>query len=200
MTQELDFRGLQCPEPVARCRNLLQSAQPGNFSALVDNAAALENVSRFLQGRGYETQAQLIGDNAWRISASRAGAANENEMETATRDSYADKTLIFLTSAILGQGDDGLGAKLMSTFLANLSELGSSLWRIILLNGAVKLSASEGEALKHLKALEAAGVSILVCGTCLMHYGLLEKKQVGETTNMLDVVSSLALAKKIIRP
>ena len=29
---------------------------------------------------------------------------------------------------------------------------------------------------------------------------LLEKKQVGETTNMLDIVTSLDLADKVIRP
>lgn len=88
----------------------------------------------------------------------------------------------------------------MATFLANLSELGESLWRIILLNGGVKLSAMEEEALKSLQALEASGVSILVCGTCLNHYDLLAKKQVGETTNMMDVITSLSLAQKIIRP
>ena len=47
---------------------------------------------------------------------------------------------------------------------------------------------------------EAAGVSILVCGTCLNFFNLLEAKQVGETTNMMDVVTSLSLADKVIRP
>ena len=107
---------------------------------------------------------------------------------------------MLLTTETLGRGDDELGAKLMLTFLANLGELGKDLWRIILLNGAVKLSANDGEALNMLKALAASGVDILVCGTCLSHYGLLEKKQVGETTNMMDVISSMAYAKKIIRP
>jgi hypothetical protein len=41
---------------------------------------------------------------------------------------------------------------------------------------------------------------VLVCGTCLTHYGLLEAKAVGETSNMLDIVTSLDLADKIIRP
>lgn len=41
---------------------------------------------------------------------------------------------------------------------------------------------------------------MLVCGTCLAHYGLLEAKAVGETSNMLDIVTSLDLADKIIRP
>jgi len=41
-------------------------------------------------------------------------------------------------------------------------------------------------------------VEVLVCGTCLGHFGLLEKKKVGETTNMLDIVTSMQLADKVI--
>ena len=93
-----------------------------------------------------------------------------------------------------------LGEKLMGNFLSTLPELGESLWRVILLNGGVKLAATPGKALDSLKALENAGTDVLVCGTCLDFYGLLEAKQAGQTTNMLDVVTSLALADKVIRP
>ena len=48
--------------------------------------------------------------------------------------------------------------------------------------------------------MAADGVSVLVCGTCLAHFGLLEAKQVGDTSNMLDIVTSLDLADKVIRP
>ena len=67
-------------------------------------------------------------------------------------------------------------------------------------DGGVKLAATPGKALDSLKALENAGTDVLVCGTCLDFYGLLEAKQAGQTTNMLDVVTSLALADKVIRP
>ncbi len=87
----------------------------------------------------------------------------------------------------------------MQNFLRTLPEMGSTLWRIILLNGGVTLAAEGSPVLEPLQALEKAGVSILVCGTCLEHFGLLDKKAVGETTNMLDVVTSLAVAHKIIR-
>jgi len=50
-----------------------------------------------------------------------------------------------------------------------------------------------------LRALSASGVSILVCGTCLDFFGLLQQKVLGDTTNMLDVVTSLALADKVIQ-
>ena len=68
----------------------------------------------------------------------------------------------------------------------------------MLVNGGVKLTAG-GPALEKLKALAEAGCSILVCGTCLDHFGLLDKKQVGDTTNMLDIITSMQLADKIVR-
>ena len=48
------------------------------------------------------------------------------------------------------------------------------------------------------QALEQSGVRLLVCGTCLNHFQLLEAKQVGETTNMLDIVTAMQLADKVI--
>ena len=52
--------------------------------------------------------------------------------------------------------------------------------------------------LADLKALDGSGVMILVCGTCLDYFHLLDKKQVGETTNMLDIVTAMQLADKVI--
>ena len=88
----------------------------------------------------------------------------------------------------------------MLNFLATLPEMGPQLWRMILVNGAVRLAVEGSPCLEALQKLEAAGVTILVCGTCLTHFDLLDKKAVGQTTNMLDVVTSLQLAEKVIRP
>jgi intracellular sulfur oxidation DsrE/DsrF family protein len=49
-----------------------------------------------------------------------------------------------------------------------------------------------------LQELEKKGVMVLVCGTCLNHFHLLEQKQVGETTNMLDIVTHMQLADKVV--
>jgi hypothetical protein len=54
------------------------------------------------------------------------------------------------------------------------------------------------EVLDDLWDLEKGGIKILVCGTCLNHFNLLERKQVGETTNMLDIVTAMQLADRVI--
>ena len=76
--------------------------------------------------------------------------------------------------------------------------MGKDLWRVVMVNAAVKLATSGNPHLEALQALEAQGVGVLVCGTCLEFFGLLDKRAVGQTTNMLDVVTSLQLASKVI--
>lgn len=65
-------------------------------------------------------------------------------------------------------------------------------------NNGVNLAVEGSTVLAELKALAENGVDILVCGTCLTHFNLLDKKQVGETTNMLDIVTAMQLADKVI--
>ncbi len=200
----LDCRGLACPLPVIRCRTFLEEERPDACEVLVDNDAGSINVSRFLEQRGFVAQVRQESPTLWRIYATRDGAptlpADTPSPAAAPAPEAATRTLVFITTPTIGRGDEVLGTKLMGTFLSTLPELGNRLWRIILLNGGVKLAAMPGPALDALRKLNDAGVSILVCGTCLAHYGLAEAKAVGETSNMLDIVTSLDLADKIIRP
>jgi selenium metabolism protein YedF len=98
----------------------------------------------------------------------------------------------------MGRGDDELGGKLMINFIKTLKEMGDELWRLVFVNSGVKLTIDGAGTLEDLKDLEANGLTILVCGTCLDHFKLLEKKQVGQTTNMLDIVTAMQLADKVI--
>jgi selenium metabolism protein YedF len=86
----------------------------------------------------------------------------------------------------------------MVNFLRTLKEMGDELWRLVFVNNGVKLTIEGSEVLDDLKAYESEGLKILVCGTCLNHFNLLEKKQVGELTNMLDIVTAMQLADRVI--
>jgi selenium metabolism protein YedF len=98
----------------------------------------------------------------------------------------------------LGFGDDVLGLKLMVNFLRTLKEMGDELWRLVFVNNGVKLTIDGSDVLEDLKDYENNGLKIMVCGTCLDHFNLLDRKQVGETTNMLDIVTAMQLADKVI--
>ena len=103
-----------------------------------------------------------------------------------------------IASDRMGFGDDDLGRMLLVNFIKTLNEMGDELWRLIFVNNGVKLTIGGSEVLDVLKGYEKEGLTILVCGTCLTHFNLLNKKEVGQTTNMLDVVTAMQLADKVI--
>ncbi|MGO8763326.1 MAG: sulfurtransferase-like selenium metabolism protein YedF [Desulfobaccales bacterium] len=108
------------------------------------------------------------------------------------------KIVILLATESLGKGDEGLGRHIVVNFIKTMKEMGGDLWRLVLLNGAVKLTAAGSEALPYLQELTRNGLGILVCGPCLKAFDLFEKNQVGEVTNMLDIITSMQVAGKVI--
>ena len=60
------------------------------------------------------------------------------------------------------------------------------------------LSCEGSDNLEDLKTLEAQGVEILTCGTCLNHYGIAEKRQVGGVTNMYEIVENMTKASVVV--
>lgn len=71
---------------------------------------------------------------------------------------------------------------------------------ILFYNGGAKLTCEDAPTLEDLKSLEACGVEILTCGTCLNHYGLTEKLQVGSVTNMYAIAEKMTQASLIVKP
>jgi selenium metabolism protein YedF len=199
MTEEkLDCRGLGCPSPVLKTRELVERGNVTCLNILVDNPAARENVSRFLGRMGYRVST-VEKDGIFEVRGTRDEAAVVCEVtEPLPGGDDERKIAVLVGTDRMGRGDDLLGSKLLFNFIGTLKELGPELWRLIFLNGGVKLAVEGSESLPALRELDGEGVVILVCGTCLNHFGLLEKKQVGETTNMLDIVTVLQLADKVI--
>lgn len=194
----VDCKGMTCPQPLINTRNAVRNGA-NELEVIVDNPMSEENCTRFLIKSGFSVEDTKDADGLIHLKAKRVKDVPVDETTQCTVPGGVSQTLVLITTETLGRGDDELGAALMKNFLSTLPEM-QDLWRIVLLNGGVKLSATPGPCLDALKKLAESGVSILVCGTCLNHYGLLEKKQVGEISNMLDIVTSLDLAGKVIRP
>ena len=195
--KEIDARGLACPAPVLQTKAALIEEKPGTVTVTVDNAAARENVQRFLESQGYQTKLEEAGSD-YRVTGICESQDTEQIQTSTDSRGEAAKILVMCATDRMGFGDDGLGQKLMINFLNTLKEMGPDLWRLVLVNNGVKLTIDGSQALETLKDLESRGLKILVCGTCLSHFNLLERKQVGETTNMLDIVTSMQLADKVI--
>ncbi len=195
--ETLNCRGLDCPQPVLRTKDFIEAnTQALAFTVVVDNAAAAQNVVRFVESQGFSASLDQKDDD-FEINAERS---EETTSESVGKEPAmsSEKTLVLIPKNTMGSGDDILGAGLMLNFLNTLNEMGETLWRVVFLNGGIKLTIEGAKTLPAIQQLEAQGVSILVCGTCLTHFNLLDQKGVGETTNMLDIVTSMQLADKVI--
>ena len=205
MKQEIDCRKMDCPAPVLKAKEALEAQALTRIRVLVDNDAAVENVSRFLNFHGFEVAVDAtptflaVEGTKDSQDAARLVAANPDPgpREAAARTA-GQKIMVMVASDRMGSGDDDLGEKLMINFLKTLKEMGEDLWRLVFVNHGVKLATQGAAALPILKELESVSVDILVCGACLTHLGLLEKKAAGQTTNMLDIVTSMQVADKVI--
>ena len=195
--KEIDARGLACPAPVLQTKNAIEEENLNSIETIVDNEASRQNVSRFLKSQGFKVSVQeKEGD--FHITGRREGRVEPEGVVAEKQDAEKKKIMVMVCNDCMGHGDDELGSKLMVSFLKTIKEMGDELWRLVFVNNGVKLAIEGSEVLPILKEYEKDGLYILVCGTCLTHFNLLDKKQVGETTNMLDIVMAMQLADKVI--
>jgi len=196
-SRELDCRGQACPHPVLKTKEIVDQGDVPEVTVLVDNDAARENVSRFLERAGYEVQVTASGSD-FAVTGTRDQEAVPLSPKDTWEETAHHKILVLVGTDRMGTGDDDLGRKLITSFLGTLKEMGQELWCLIFLNAGVKLTVAGSEVLSSIQELAQDGVMVLVCGTCLNHFQLLEQKKVGETTNMLDIVTHMQLADRVI--
>jgi len=202
MIKKLDARGLTCPAPVLLVKDYIDKENPEELSILVDNESSNENVARFLSTRNYTVK--VTSENGeFHLQAQRGEHIEASKQPASSAQSITDdspqKILILVTSDRMGRGDDELGEKLMISYLKTINEMESDLWQLIFVNSGVKLTTHSSPVLEELQTYEKDGVIILSCGTCLEHFNLTETKEVGATTNMLDIVTATQLADKVIQ-
>lgn len=200
MSQKVDARGLTCPAPVLLVKDTIESGEQRTLTVLVDNQASSENVSRFLGSKGY-TVTESRQEDDFVLEALLEGDAPVQATtgdQTATSTEESAKILILVTGDSIGSGDPELGKKLMISYLKTIKEMGEELWHLIFVNKGIMLTVDSSPVLAELKEYEKAGVIVLACGTCLEHFGLTNRKKVGGTTNMLDIVTATQLADKVI--
>jgi selenium metabolism protein YedF len=202
MHKTLDARGLACPAPVLMTKEAVEKDRLNTVEVIVDNEAAKENVSRFLGSQQFSVSTSEE-ENDYKIYAQRQGymvgtISKPEDSPQPTASGQKQKIMVLIATDRLGIGDDELGKKLIISFIKTIGEMGDELWRLVLVNNGVKLTIDGSPVLEDLVAYENDGLTILVCGTCLTHFGLLEAKKIGETTNMLDIVTAMQLADKVI--
>lgn len=193
--------GDACPIPVVKATQALREVkEAGTVEVHVDNEIAVQNLTKLAASKNLKSFAEKKADKLFVVTITVDGPVNGDGNDGAS--CAADKrgnTVVAIASEYLGHGEAELGKILMKGFLFAVSQLEELPKTILFYNGGAKLTVEGSASLEDLKNMEAQGVEILTCGTCLDFYGLKDKLAVGSVTNMYTIVEKLANADKVIK-
>lgn len=203
-TVVVNAMGEQCPIPVVKAtRALREMKEAGELQVLVDNEIAVQNLIRMAAGHGFAAQAEKRGEKEFsvtvQVTAPIESAPLQEEEMTCAPEKRGNFVVAVDTDA-MGRGSEELGKTLMKGFLFAVSQLPQLPSTILFYNGGARLTVEGSDSLEDLRNMEAQGVEILTCGTCLNYYGLAEKLAVGTVTNMYSIVEKLAGSGKVVKP
>lgn len=222
--------GDTCPIPIVKAKQAIKELNgAGEVEILVDNEIAVQNLMKMAKQKNYAAKAEKIEGDCYKVvltvNAAEAPLEGQNisvggnratektsednvdmSVTCGIRQERKKKTVIAISSSKMGEGNEELGGVLMKGFLYAITQQEELPETILFYNGGAVLTCGEHgtEAemaiIEDLKTLEAQGVEILTCGTCLNYYGLTDKLQVGDVTNMYVIAEKLTQADLVVKP
>ncbi|MDP0494089.1 MAG: sulfurtransferase-like selenium metabolism protein YedF [Fusobacterium sp. JB021] len=191
MKKKVNAIGQVCPMPVIMTKKALKEMLTGELEVLVDNEIAKDNVEKMAKEMGH-TYVDFKEEENFKIVITKLEEEKKEEKKE-------EKIVVVLASDIMGEGDKELGDVLIKGFIYSLTEMETLPKTILMYNKGVMLSTINENTVEDLKKLEAMGVEILSCGTCVNYYGVQDKLKVGSLTNMYTIVERQMKATKILR-
>ena len=210
MEKTVNALGLACPLPVVETKKALETmTEAGTITVLVDNEIAVQNVSRFAGSRQLAAKSEKTGEKEFRIvidvpADKLGGGAAEAPADEAepvcVMDGRRKGMVVAIGSNQMGNGAEKLGKSLMKAFIFALTKQDYLPETMLFFNSGAYLTCEGSDSLEDIKELEAQGVEVMTCGTCLDFYELKEKLAVGGVTNMYVSVEKMEKASLVIKP
>jgi len=199
----IDAKGLTCPIPVIKTKEAIQAlTENEEVEVLVDNEIAVQNLTKMANQMGFKNNSEKLSDNEFKVSisveASKINTAGDEEVVCAP--ARVDNTVVVISQNTMGNGNDELGKVLIKGFIYAIANQDKLPKTMLFYNGGAQITCEDSESLEDLKTLEAQGVEILTCGTCLNFYNLADKLAVGQVTNMYVIAEKMSNASLIIKP
>lgn len=190
MTDHIDCRNMACPMPVVTAEKHYQEMKEGEtYTVVVNDEMSAQNIARAVKQWGGEIAQERKGQDYY-ISITKGKDIEVPKAVIAK--------VILIGSDTVGRGDDELGRVLMRALMASLGESQVYPSHIVFLNAGVKLTIEGSPLLEQIRRLEADGVLVLSCGTCLDFYGIKDKLKVGRVTNFMEITTLLLTSEHFI--
>ncbi|MDX2430438.1 MAG: sulfurtransferase-like selenium metabolism protein YedF [Bacteroides sp.] len=198
----VDTKGLTCPRPLIMLKEALLEVKEGvQLQVITDNETSLKNLLAYLNDQGASPDVETKG-NIHTITTLSPGSIIADSIPEAycTTGIVNGDYVVCLKSNLMGDGDPDLGKVLMETFVENLKLQDDLPTHVVLYNAGVKLAMKESPVCSSLSELEELGCRIMLCGTCIDHYGLQYEIGVGMISNMISITETLAQTGHVVTP
>ena len=203
---KVNAMGDACPLPVVKAKNAIKElGGSGVVEVKVDNEIAVQNLAKMAKQKGYGMKSHKVSATEFDVTleigegAAATGVADIPEVCPVVPTAQK-KIVVSINSNRMGHGHDELGAVLMKGFIFALTQQDVLPTTVLFYNGGANLTIEGSASLEDLKNLEAQGVEIMTCGTCLNYYNVADKLAVGEVTNMYAIVEKLTQADLVVMP
>ena len=205
-TVHIDCRGMNCPQPVIKTKDVLDRGCL-TLEVLVDNEAAKENVTRFACSRGCEVSSAEQPDGCFLLLVQADEKTDAYQQDVVDPASYScalpvstGGLVYVISSDTMGRGSEELGWALLQTYIQTIRDVEPLPDTMLFYNGGVRLVTEESGALEALRELQQQGVEIFACGTCLDFFKLTSAIKVGRISNMYDIMHAVNTAAKVVSP
>lgn len=198
----VDARGQICPKPLILTKQALDGNAVGTaITVLVDNETSCQNVERFLRDNGMPPAVSREGE-VFTLAFTKAGASLVSPQAEAycVPAAGGGSYVISLASDTVGRGSPELGAILVKGLLETLKAVTPAPTHLILYSSGILLAVDGSPHAETLKAIEARGIRVMICGTCVDYYGKKAEIHLGTISNMLTLLEIQAAAGKVIAP
>jgi len=196
MSKVLDARDLACPQPVILTRKAM--AKAAELVIIVNSETSRDNVQRMAEKAGRKVAVeQKEGD--FHLHIVGKGREIETSSPAIQKAAPAAGPLVLVVSdKKMGRGSAELGEILVRGFFHTLGEVEPRPEAIIFFNAGVWLAIDHSPVLDDLIALEAQGIKLLACGTCLNYFEIKDRLAIGEVSNMYDIAETMLNAGKVL--
>lgn len=190
--KELDLRKKSCPIPLVETRKFINNNRNEDFKVILDNEVSFLNIKKFLENNKINYSSNKNGNE---IIFEIIFDGNESLPESSFQ---INNFTILIMSDLFGQGAEDLSKTLMKSYFYALDESITLPSNIIFINSGVKLLVND-EVNKHIDSLRSKGVAIRACGICTDYYGLNDRVNTEEISNMYSIIDILNNSDSVIR-
>lgn len=172
----IDARDQGCQKPVMMAEEALSKITEGIVEVIVDNEGSADNLAWFAKNNAFYSETTSDGRD-WRVKIvkgySCAPSAGDRQVPS------TGKGLLLVVGADTMGKEEELGKILMKAYFETMKTHKQTPHTIFFLNAGVKLTTKNDDVWPILKEIEAMGVEMYSCGTCLKRFGLENELKVG---------------------